>query len=408
MDARGSALVPALLVTAILLAFGMASMAMVEGDQADSRRERERESSFQLAEGVLNAQIYRLSTRWPAEKQDAYPAECTATSGQADCPGGASLQANFKGPDFNRPSAWKVQVRDNLSGEKGSYYSEALIGQTPPKDANGDGFVWVRAEAEVAGRERVLVALVEAENVTLNFPRAAVVAGSFETSNKGAKTIIDTNGTADEWTPSGDVIVRCNLAAAGCADYEHDGKKQQVDPPTVRSNPAQPKAVSPEALDQLRMRAKAEGNYHQGCPPTLTTNPAAGTVAPGELQGRSGPGGLVFIEDATGCKFNGNSNYNTAEKPGYVVIARGTPTLNGTADFYGVIYHANETESSGTLINLTGNISIVGSIVIDGAGRLSAGSSKINLVYNPNVFEGLTAFGTAGIVQNTFREINGV
>jgi hypothetical protein len=57
---------------------------------------------------------------------------------------------------------------------------------------------------------------------------------------------------------------------------------------------------------------------------------------------------------------------------------------------------------------MKGNISIIGAIVIDGAGGLSAGSSKVNLVYNPNVFAGLTAFGTAGLVQNTFREVTGV
>ena len=83
------------------------------------------------------------------------------------------------------------------------------------------------------------------------------------------------------------------------------------------------------------------------------------------------------------------------------------PTLNGTATFYGVIYHANVDESSDMLVTLTGNISVYGSIVIDGAGGLSAGSSKVNLVYNPNAFAGLKAFGTAGIVQNTFREIQG-
>ena len=153
-DARGSALVPALLVTSILLAFGMASLAMVEGDQRDSRRERERESSFQLAEGVLNAQIYRLSTRWPAQDQTPFPSVCTAVSTQDDCPGGASLQANFKGPDYDRPSEWKVQVRDNKPGTEGSHYSESVMTTEPPRDANGDGFVWVRAEAEVdaAGR----------------------------------------------------------------------------------------------------------------------------------------------------------------------------------------------------------------------------------------------------------------
>jgi len=46
-------------------------------------------------------------------------------------------------------------------------------------------------------------------------------------------------------------------------------------------------------------------------------------------------------------------------------------------------------------------------VVIDGAGGLSAGSSRQNLVYDPGASGGLVGFGTAGLVQNTFREING-
>ena len=210
-DARGSALIPALLITAILLGFGMASLSLVDGEQRDSRRERERESSFQLAEGVLNAEIYRLSTRWPGKVSTPYPSECTATSTHADCPGGATLQANFSGPDYTRPTSWKVQVRDNADGAQKNFYSESLInGSTTYNDANGDNFLWVRAEADVAGRKRVLVALVEAENVTLNFPNATLVAGKFEVSNNGNKVMIDTNGVNNEWTP-GDIIVRCAL-----------------------------------------------------------------------------------------------------------------------------------------------------------------------------------------------------
>jgi Tfp pilus assembly protein PilX len=405
-DARGSALVPALLIMSLLLAFGAASLSLADGDQRDSRRERERESSFQLAEGVLNAAIYRLSTRWPGQADAPYPSACTAGSLEADCPGGTSLQANFSGPDYNRPNAWKVQVRDNSDGAQKNFYAESLMSSTVYNDANGDNFLWVRAEATVAGRKRVLVALVEAENVLLNFPNAAVVAGKFETTNKGAKVIIDTNGY-DNTATNGDVIVRCDLAAPDCAKYEHSGNKQQVDPPTVKSVPEQPKAVSPEALEQLRTRAKAEGNYHTGCPPEIKAGDASGGVPPGELQGRNGPGGLVFIEDAEGCKFNGNNVYNSPTKPGYLVIAKGAATFNGTADFYGVMYHANEDERSDMLLNLTGNILVHGAIVIDGQGGLSAGSSKMNLVYDPNVFAGLQAFGTAGLVQNTFREIKG-
>jgi len=110
-DPRGSALVPALMITVMMLAFGMAMLTLVEGNQSDSRRERERESSFELAEGVLNAQIYRLSTRWPSKVSAAYPSVCTAASSQTDCPG--SLDTNFKGADYTKTVQWKVQVRDN-------------------------------------------------------------------------------------------------------------------------------------------------------------------------------------------------------------------------------------------------------------------------------------------------------
>jgi hypothetical protein len=117
-------------------------------------------------------------------------------------------------------------------------------------------------------------------------------------------------------------------------------------------------------------------------------------------------GELVFMEDATGCQWNANNVYNTQAKPGYVVIARGAiGRINGTATFYGILYHANLDNSSADLITLAGNVSIYGSIVVDGAGGLSAGSSKVNLVYDPNAVNGFKAFGTAGIVQNTFREI---
>jgi Tfp pilus assembly protein PilX len=395
-DPRGSALVPALVIMGLMLTFGLALLVLAEGNQRDSRRERERESSFQLAEGVLNAQIYRLSTRWPSAMSDPgmYPAECNVTSTQDGCPDGAALQANFSGPDFDTAVSWKVQVRDNNSATK-NYYTEGIMapGSTvPARDANGDNFIWTRAEATVAGRKRVLVALVEAENTTINFPRAAVVAGKFATTNKGNKVIIDTNGGGNQFTP-GDVIVRCDLASSGCATYEQG--KGQVEPDTVKSNVNQPNALSPEALETLRQRAIAEGNYT-----------ADGQPCPTSLQGDK-PGEIVFIENSIGCNYQGNAVWNSPAKPGFLVIAKGAISLRGTTNFYGVIYHANVDNSPGTLVDLNGNTQVYGAITIDGPGGLMAGSSKENVVYDPNVIAGLTAFGTASIVQNTFREIKG-
>jgi len=388
-DERGSTLVTAMLVMFVLVAFSLSLAALVDTDQADSRRQRERESSFHITEGALNAQIYQLSTRWPsATTATAYPSSCTQTSTAADCPNGAAIQSNFTTVDHASGTQWETQVRDN-GGDSPNYWSDDLLTSQPSYDANDDNFLWVRASGLVRGRPRTLVALVEAENVALNFPQAALVSGHFVTSNTGNKVIIDTNGTANEFSP-GDIIVRCVLTAPGCATY--DASKGQIQPNTLQSNPDQPRAVSVEELDQLRERARSEGNYYSGCAPSLAGDQ---------------PGEMVFMEYADNCEYNSNTVYNTAAKPGYVVIARGNiAKTNGTADFHGIIYHANLDNATGTLINLTGNISIYGSIVIDGPGGLSAGSSKVNLVYDPNVFNGFKAFGTAGIVQNTFREIS--
>jgi Tfp pilus assembly protein PilX len=388
LDDRGSTIVTAMMVMFVLVAFATTVAAFVDTDQADSRRERERESSFHVTEGALNAQIYQLSIRWPsATTATAYPSSCTASSTAADCPNGAAMQSNFTTVDHATGTQWETQVRDN-GGASPNYWSDDLLTTQPSYDANDDNFLWVRASGVVRDRPRVLVALVEAENVSLNFPRAALVSGHFETSNNGNKVIIDTNGTANQF-PAGDIIVRCLQTVPGCAEY--DENKGQIQPNTVKSVLDQPRAVSIEALDQLRERARSEGNYYTGCAPSLAGDQ---------------PGEMVFMENANACQYNGNAVYNTAQKPGYVVIARGTiAKTNGTADFHGIIYHANLDNLATNVITLTGNISIFGSIVIDGPGGLSAGSSKVNLVYDPNVFNGFKAFGTAGIVQNTFREI---
>ena len=45
--------------------------------------------------------------------------------------------------------------------------------------------------------------------------------------------------------------------------------------------------------------------------------------------------------------------------------------------------------------------------MVDGNGGVLAGSSGTNIVFDPRAFDGARSFGTAGIVQNTWREITG-
>ena len=398
---QGSALVTALLVMMIMMTLGVAVLGLVDNQQRESGTERQRESGFQLTEAVLNAQIYQLSNRWPSCASGAtcdpsvpYPSTCTEASTATDCPNKAALTSVYSAVDYSRGVTWKTQIRDDDLA-KPDFYSDNLV-SGPSYDANGDSYVWVRATSVVQGHRRTLVGLVHAEPTTLTMPHKTLVAGWFKATNSGNKVIIDNSGG---YTPS-EVIVRCAPASTtppvpNCADYQSDKTKGgQVVPENISFAPDQPTAIPPDALDSLRTSAAADGNYY-----------AAGTC-PTSLQGNH-PGETVFIEDASSCgPFNGSMDANTLEKPGVVVIGKGPITINGNATFYGIIYHANLANSTAPLVNLDGNVSINGSIQVDGAGGIYAGSSKVNLVWNPNVFNSLRAFGTAGIVQNTFREIS--
>jgi hypothetical protein len=42
---------------------------------------------------------------------------------------------------------------------------------------------------------------------------------------------------------------------------------------------------------------------------------------------------------------------------------------------------------------------------VDGGGGVYAGSAGGNIVYDAYAFDNITAVGTAGVVQNTWREI---
>ena len=61
--------------------------------------------------------------------------------------------------------------------------------------------------------------------------------------------------------------------------------------------------------------------------------------------------------------------------------------------------------SSGNVITTQGTSAILGGAIADGPGRVFAGSSGANIIFTPSAFAGITAAGTAGVVQNTWREV---
>jgi hypothetical protein len=167
-------------------------------------------------------------------------------------------------------------------------------------------------------------------------------------------------------------------------------------------------------VEALRATAKQNGTYYSSGTAGKTTCPADPS------------GAVVFVEDLS-CSYQAGPVVNGTTKQGIFVINRGTLSLSGNREWWGAIYVVNAQKcgaatSSGpcinsggykdTVVEVTGTVTVHGGIFVDGTGRLSIGNSGNsgntglpNLVYDPSVFPPLQAYGTAGIIQNTWREL---
>jgi hypothetical protein len=225
------------------------------------------------------------------------------------------------------------------------------------------------------------VALVRASTIGQNFPRSVITAGHFKTTNNGNKVIVDTGSGPG-------VVVRCNAGSGGpdrgnsCLDYV--ATKGQVWPNSYTADTATPNAMSSSEVAALRARAKAAGTWYSTCPATL---PSAQ---------------VVFVETGP-CQ--GGANAPTS--PGILVINDGTFSIGGNDIFYGIVYCVNTSNSAGDVISIGGTAEIHGAAVVDGAGGISAGSSAVNLVWDPNVFSVVEATASVAILANSWRELNG-
>lgn len=413
-EERGAALATAVIVITIMIGLGLATMAISDNQSRLTGRERVKETAFNVGEAVLNAQALQLSQTWPGSKSGTtggpYPASCARGGTNANCPDSASLAGAFQGTDFASSTAWTVTVRDNIAPAATYYDRAALDSASCPAttgtmtpctwDSNADGAMWVRAQATVGTETRTVVALVKLDLVNEQFALNTITAGKFRTSNSGNKAIVDTKGCAGVGAPAGGcksqraapVVVRCSASppytrSGTCLGFDQD--KGQISPPDSVQTGFAGRALPASGVDDFRRRAKALGTYFaSGCPPSLT-------------------GAVVFIENGN-CSYT-TGTFNSATAPGLVVINTGTLNLGGNVSYFGAIYAANNNAApadSGDIITLGGTATIQGAVAVEGAGGILAGSSKLNIVYDPVATSNLFGYGsTAAVSQNTFREL---
>lgn len=393
---EGNVLVIAVTMMGLMLMLGSTALSTVDTQTDVVKRERQHESTFNLAEGVLHAQTYVLARLGTGSPANPFPEVCDETSADPLCPDGADLAQSFDPAvqsDYDGATTWSTQVRDNPDGD---FYSEAGFDGAESYDANDDQQLWVRSDATVRGRLRTIVALIRVEFKSIAFPRYALAGGWFETSNNGRKTIVDSTGSLG-------VAVRCSLEppSTGCLDYNPD--KGQLEPAGhyELDHPYTSTGVLADELEDLEGFARSNNTYYATCP--------------------ANPSGKVVVVESGDCEYNNSAPpasgqakcCNSAADPGVFIVKCGSVSLSGNIEFFGIVYVPNKASSdpaapwcsSGVVVETQGTSLISGGVIIDGPGGMLAGSSGMNIVFNPWAFESVQVAGTAGVVQNTWREI---
>jgi hypothetical protein len=445
-DQEGWAVVIALVVTLAMLAAGMALFAVVDQQHKQSGNERQRESALNLAEGVLYAQGFVLAGSWTSTAP-GYP-DCD--SGQVGgpptlCPNRDTLArfnsanpslANFTSADFGTNVTWTTKVRDN-GGPLASAYqpSQADLPQsgtyTKPDgtvtsyscaspcsyDANQDKQLWVQAKVTLNGHPRSIVARLQLERLTEGMPEQAVVTGHFDVSNNG-----NHNGTPILNGDGSTIQVRCTVGQSGCATYDTG----QVTPAPTAWPYGSSSLMTPAQLQRLLTTAKANNDYYSGCP--TKGGPIRNGVPKYSDNKYHLEGPVVWIDNCPNPPQLGNDVYtvncsppaglstkciNTPTQPGLLIWHKGVADLSGSYTYVGLIYNVNDSDespptaaSSGNVVITDGGFGVWGAIAIDGNGGLEAGSNGLQLAWLRNAYDAIQSYGTAGLVQNTWRELN--
>ena len=303
------------------------------------------------------------------------------------------------------------------------------------RDFDRDRQLWVQARTVVRGKVRNIVALLKLEELAEDVPRAAVASGALTVTN---------NNNTDRPTVAGNdggVFVSCNTANPFCADYPANSQTGASDvQPTPVSDSDRKPLMTAEQLARMKERAMTDNTYFAGCPDSKANLTGRVVWVEGCLSGfkaasslPSGPCQPAGSPPPPDDRLSGDC-INTISNPGILIWHCGSASFSGGQTYVGLLYMVNSSDrltsaeadrctktvgvdqiGNGTcpknastvtdVLEIGGNFHIWGAVAVDGPGCFRAGSSGLNVYYDSNVFSAVRSYGTAGLVQNTWREL---
>jgi Tfp pilus assembly protein PilX len=379
-DERGWALVSSLALTAVVLGLGLALLSLVDGQSRASQRQREGDAAFNLAEAALNTEAFLLTRSWPTSGAPSTPCGAGALTAQGDLTGPATVPASAPwaqqvqarlvqsfaaDPTFRQvpeSATWQVNVCDDTTGR--TVWSDDVL-NGPAYDANGDGEVWVRAQAtapsaaEGSVRRRAVAALVAVDRRPILPAHFTVLAGGFEQdlgtalgsvassqfATQAAAALIDDSGTGSR-TYAGDPAdvdasgtyvggklgVRCGVldgCVTGALTLAGDGAQVAGVPLATFLGDnqvvqyASPRAASDDDVAALRREARATGSY-------LASVADGADCVPAGADGPAAAPRVVFVEQV-GADGAGTCRIASGVHPKALVVGSGRVLLQGGA-----------------------------------------------------------------------------
>lgn len=404
---RGSALISAVALTAIMGVLGLATLGLVTSQIVAAHRERTADASFNLAESIAHLQVAAFNESWPS----ALPLTCEGAIG---APGGAPaqpdgcvtpelVQASLAGADLQGAS-WQVRVGDD-----------------------GDGILRMRVQAATVGpdaTERAVEARVDKRSAQALPAGYVIIANAF--SGELGLTLNNVSNVAilqhllgnHKLIRDGKIGLRCNLVHGPItADSDPNtcvmGALSLAGPnglPGIAAilglsaitNYGHPSAATPAVMAALRAQAERAGTYR--------------SVVAHEAECFDGPldaDTMVYVDqvgagDGT-CTVT--VPVGTTVEAGAIIVNRGRILVRGSGEgtlpgvARTVVWAMNGQQApSGDIVRLAGAIQVRGMVVVDGF----TGTVGLKPAPNAATATQIQADSLAGEVDDAYDALTGL
>jgi hypothetical protein len=229
-DERGSALVLAVMATALLLALGLALLSIVDTQATESTGERTRERGFNLSESLLNSQAFVLGRNWPSTAPSPnntcgstyFGDTVGSTTNAAGATAAQIASTALLRPNINASytdsaysgATWKVYVCDDDGTS--TVWSNSLLTTRHGYDENANNLVWVRAQATLGTKTRAVAGLVRARTFHPLNSKYGLVAGNLSEDLSSSTNAVTTSGVVTKVTSG---LLNSNPAVAADVLY---------------------------------------------------------------------------------------------------------------------------------------------------------------------------------------------